>query len=114
MTVENPEPKPQKDMESLAVEHKAAKDRMEGEAEKRKRETLKDLIRKQVLHTLGEPVGLLRVQVRPLWDKNYRVNVFVGVNVACARVVHSYFVVTDGDGKVLDATPKVQKQYSAQ
>jgi hypothetical protein len=65
----------------------------------------------QVLHALGEPGGLLKVQVRPLWEKYYRVNVFVGANAACATIAHSYFVVADGDGNVLDSVPKVRRQY---
>ena len=58
-----------------------------------------------------EPGDLLRVQVRPLWEDNYRVNVLVGVNAASARVANSYFVVTDGDGNVLESTPQVRRLY---
>ena len=64
-----------------------------------------------MLHALGEPGDLLRVQVRPLWEGNYRVNVFVGVNAASARVANSYFVVADGDGNVLESTPEVRRLY---
>jgi hypothetical protein len=76
-----------------------------------RREVLKDLIRQQVLHDLGEPAGLLRVQVRPLWGAYYRVNVFVGEDAASATIPHSYFVESDADGNVLDASPKVRRQY---
>ena len=76
-----------------------------------KREMLKALIGKQVLHALGEPRNLLKVQVRPLWDGYYRVNVLVGVDDTCAKIPHSYFVVADGDGNVLAATPKIHKHY---
>ena len=79
--------------------------------ESQKRELLIALIGEQVLHALGEPHNLLRVQVRPLWDGNYRVNVFVGTNTACAKIPHSYFVEADGDGNVVSATPKIKKQY---
>ena len=65
----------------------------------------------QVLYALGEPAGLLRVQVRPLWDAYYRVNVLVGADAACATIPHSYFVVADADGNVLGATPKIRRQY---
>jgi hypothetical protein len=65
----------------------------------------------QVLHALGKPRNLLKVQVRPLWDGNYRVNVLVGADAACATIPHSYFVVTDGDGKILAATPKLHRHY---
>src|SRR5947209_7278269 len=76
-----------------------------------KREMLSALIGEQVLHALGEPGDLLKVQVRPLWGGTYRVNVFVGVNAASARVANSYFVVADGDGNILESTPKVRRQY---
>ena len=87
----------------------------EGEQSKRlkrdKRETLKTLVREQVLHALGEPSDLLKVQVRPLWEDTYRVNVLAGINAASARVAHSYFVVADGDGNILESTPEVRRQY---
>ena len=76
-----------------------------------RREMLNALVGEQVLHALGEPGGLLKVQVRPLWEGNYRVNVFVGVDAASARVANSYFVVADGDGNILESTPKVRRQY---
>jgi len=79
--------------------------------ESHKREMLNALIGEQVLQALGKPRNLLKVQVRPLWDGNYRVNVLVGADAACAKIPHSYFVVTDGDGNVLAATPKIHKQY---
>jgi hypothetical protein len=72
---------------------------------------LKDLIRRQVLHDLGEPAGLLWVQVRPLWDAYYRVNVFVGEDAASATIPHSYFVQSDADGNLLSASPMVRRQY---
>ena len=72
---------------------------------------LNALVGEQVLHALGEPRNLLKVQVRPLWDGNYRVNVFVGADAAYAKIPHSYFVVADGDGNVLDASPKIHRQY---
>jgi hypothetical protein len=51
------------------------------------------------------------VQVRPLWDAYYRVNVLVGPDAASATIPHSYFVVADGDGNVLESSPKVRRQY---
>ena len=36
------------------------------------------LIQRQVLQVLGEPAGLLQVQVKGLWANCYRINVFVG------------------------------------
>jgi hypothetical protein len=81
------------------------------EVDDTRREVLMDLIRQQVLHDLGEPTGLLRVQVRPLWDAYYRVNVFVGEGATSATISHSYFVESDPDGNVVYASPKVRRQY---
>jgi hypothetical protein len=77
----------------------------------RKQEVLNALIGRQVLHALGAPPNLLNVQVRPLWDGNYRVNIFVGADAARAKIPHSYFVAADGDGNVLSATPTIHKLY---
>src|SRR5262245_48634373 len=50
------------------------------------------LIGASVLRALGQPAGLHRVQVRPLWAAYYRVNVFVGPDIFTATVAHSYFL----------------------
>lgn len=82
-----------------------------GTVESHKLEMLNALIGQQVLHALGEPRNLLKVQVRPLWDGKYRVNIFVGADAARATIPHSYFVVAGGDGNVLSATPTIHKHY---
>jgi len=64
-----------------------------------------------VLSTLGQPSNLHAVQVRRLWGDHYRVNVFVGLDAASARVAHSYFLVVDGDGRIVESTPKLTRQY---
>ena len=81
------------------------------EVERHERETMNSHVREQVIRALGEPADLLDVQVRPLWGPHYRVNVFVGVNITCARIIHSFFLVTDGNGNVLESTPKIKRQY---
>ena len=48
------------------------------DTEQHEREMLNALIGEQLLHTLGEPGDLLKVQVRPLWEDRYRVNVLTG------------------------------------
>lgn len=68
-------------------------------------------LRKQVLLSLGYPGDLLQVQVRPLWEDRYRVNVFRGADVTCAKVAHSYFVATDGEGNLVKSSPNITKQY---
>ena len=42
---------------------------------------------------------------------DWRFNVLAGENVASARVAHSYFLVVDGDGKLIASTPKITRQY---
>ncbi len=64
-----------------------------------------------VMDALGRPVHLHCVQVRPLWDGHYRVNVFVGADAASATVAHSYFLSADGDGNLIEATPKILRLY---
>ncbi len=107
MTAENTRSKARRDKEQLPPEPVTQGNTVASH----KLEMLNALIGEQVLHALGEPRNLLKVQVRPLWDGNYRVNVFVGADAACAKIPHSYFVVADGDGNVLSATPKIHKQY---
>ena len=65
----------------------------------------------QLLHDLGRPDALYRVEVRPLWDGHYRVNVFIGKDTASTRLAHSYFLVTDADGKILASDPDIARQY---
>jgi len=67
------------------------------------------LIREKVLAALGEPPGLLRVQVKPLWDSYYRANVFVGKGFT-AWMAHSFFLDVD-DGEIVSSTPAIQRLY---
>ena len=75
------------------------------------RQALMAVIGAHLLHALGQPDGFQRVQVRPLWEDRYRVNVFLGADVASARVAHSYFLVADGEGNILASTPAIQRCY---
>jgi hypothetical protein len=68
-------------------------------------------IGEHVMRILGLPGELLSVQVRPLWEGRYRVNVVVGVDITSARIAHSYFLVADGSGNVIASIPKIAKQY---
>jgi hypothetical protein len=78
---------------------------------KHERKTLNDLIAKQIIHTLGSPDDLLQVQVRPLWEDRYRVNVFVGADIVSGKVAHSYFLTADGEGTIMRSTPKITRHY---
>ncbi len=79
--------------------------------EQHKRETLNALIGEQVMHTLGEPAGLYKVQVRRLWEDRYRVNVFIGADAASAKIATSYFVEADSGGNIVESRPRITKQY---
>ena len=83
----------------------------EDKLEHDKRETLDNRIREQVIHALGTPIDLRNVLVRKIWDNHYRVNVIVGENAGAVRVANSYFVVINSDGGLIEATPKITKQY---
>src|SRR4051794_13509360 len=69
------------------------------------------LVLAAVMRDLGRPADLLRAGARLLWGNYYRVNVFVGPDVASARVAHSFFLETDGDGKILTSDPPVTRAY---
>jgi hypothetical protein len=81
------------------------------EAENPGQEKLDVLIGEQVILTLGRPADLQRVQVRHLWEACYRVNVFVGENIATGRVANSYFVQATKEGRILESNPTITKQY---
>jgi hypothetical protein len=95
-------------MNAEDARHKARQDKMEAT---RDRETLNSRVREQVICALGKPDDLLSVQVRPLWGTNFRANVFVGANVACAKIIHSFFLVTDDNGNILKSTPTIKRLY---
>jgi len=80
-------------------------------AEKEMRLQLSAVIGEQVLHILGQPALLHRVQVRHLWDDHFRVNVLVGADAASAKVAHSYFLMVGDHGNILTSAPKITKVY---
>ena len=68
-------------------------------------------IKEQIIAALGKPANLLKVVARPLWERRFRVNVFVGENAATAKIANSYFVEVDSDDRLIKSTPKITKQY---
>ena len=64
-----------------------------------------------MLKSLGRPNQLFRVSVINLWDNNYRVNVTTGTDVSSVLIPHSYFVVADDDGNILQSYPGIRKVY---
>src|SRR5205085_12692108 len=79
--------------------------------ERQEGQRLHSVIGNHVMSTLGRPDDFQRVQVRPLWEDHYRVNVLVGADAASAKVAHSYFLVADGDGAILTSIPTIARRY---
>jgi hypothetical protein len=79
--------------------------------DKQARQQRKAAIVRHVMHILGQPQDLHRVQVRHLWEDHYRVNVLLGPDPASTRVGHSYFLVVDEQGNVLTSTPEIVRHY---
>jgi hypothetical protein len=79
--------------------------------EKQKSREHDTVVGNSVIHVLGQPRDLHRVQVRRLWEHYYRVNVFVGTDATTATVAHSFFLAADGEGKITSCSPTLTKQY---
>ncbi len=79
--------------------------------DQQERQRILSLIARNVTLGLGQPIDFIRMQVRPLWDDYFRVNVLVGPNVSSVKVAHSYFLHADGAGNILSANPKITKKY---
>jgi hypothetical protein len=95
-----------------------AKEREQKEQEQQKNRAedlgaaLNALLAEQVVHTLGKPEGLHQVQVRRLWGNYFRVNILIGADAASVRVANSYFLKADGEGNIVESTPKILRQYA--
>ncbi len=72
---------------------------------------LNHFIADQVVQSLGTPTDLLKVQVRPLGSDRYRVNVVVGKDVTTARIVDSFFLTADDEGKILKSSPEIARLF---
>lgn len=81
-------------------------------AAERTPEQQSSIIVRQIMQTLGRPAALHRVEVRHLWEKHYRVNVFVGADAACTRIAHSFFLSTDEDGNIIASAPAITRKHS--
>lgn len=75
------------------------------------RDLLNNVIGRQVLHSLGSPSDLLEVQVRPLGNDHYRVNVLVGKNAASPRIADSFFLTADFEGNSATSSPAIVRLY---
>jgi hypothetical protein len=87
---------------------KSSKQSGEGE---RQDEAFGSRIGRRVMDALGTPGALLTVQVRALWKDRYRVNVLVGTGGPSPKVAHSFFLVVDEEGVILDSTPAITRLY---
>lgn len=88
-----------------------AEQREQQELKQHKRERMDAFIGEQIIHTLGKPTDLLKVQIKRLWENCYRVNVLTGKDVSCPTIANSYFVEADSEGKIVESNPKIVKQY---
>lgn len=68
---------------------------------------LEAVVRDSVLAALGRPAVNYRMQVKRVFGNNYRVNLFVGPDVSSLTIAHSYFLSTDGNGKILTCNPPI-------
>jgi hypothetical protein len=75
--------------------------------ERQKHADCRSRIGHRVTGTLGNRDNVQVVQVRPLWEHHYRVNVFIGADLLSAKILHSYFVHADADGNIIRSTPKI-------
>ena len=95
----------------MSTKEQSKQDKQEAEQSQQARQRLTAIIGRQVMRGLGQPGDLHRVQVRHLWQDCYRVNVVVGVDGPSPRVAHSYFLVADDGGNILESTPAITKSY---
>src|SRR5688572_27471576 len=95
--------------QELEEERRAKRSRIE--QEKEERGLLEAVIRDSVLSGIGRPDGPHRVQVTRVWGGRYRVNGFVGPDVASVPVAHSYFLEADGDGRILSSSPAITRVF---
>jgi hypothetical protein len=72
---------------------------------------LQALVGEQVIHQLGRPPKLRKVDVRRLWEANYRVNILVGEDSVSTKIANSFFLAIDGDGNIVESSPKITRQY---
>jgi hypothetical protein len=84
-----------------------------GYATQRKQEAglLEAVVCDSVLSNLGRPEGPHRIKVTCVWGHNYRVNVFAGPDITSFKIVHSYFVEADSNGKILKSFPAITRVY---
>ena len=72
------------------------------------------VIQERVLRRLGRPPGLHSVEVKHLWGKKYRVNIWTktdtGEVMLSYSLQHSYFI-TMSEGNIMKSNPPIKKVY---
>lgn len=81
------------------------------EKERQQRQQVSHRIGEHLMRTLGEPRGLSKVQVRSLWSNYYRVNIITDDGAGSIKIANSFFLEADGEGNIVESTPKITKQY---
>jgi hypothetical protein len=79
------------------------------EMDRHTRNALDAFVAEHVIHILGKPAGLQKVQVRQVGEWGYRVNILIGPDAVAAKVAQSYFLKVDGDGNIVESTPKITR-----
>ena len=64
-----------------------------------------------MVRSLGSPVNLFKVQVRPLGNEHYRVNVLVGKGATSVRIADSFFLTADAEGNIVSSSPEIVRHY---
>jgi hypothetical protein len=85
--------------------------RSDESTEQRPSATDAERVEEQILRALGRPPGLCSVQVRPLWENRFRVNIFAGGDLLSAKITDSFFVVTGSNSRIAHTAPPVTRRY---
>jgi len=83
----------------------------DAETEPKTSTSVEAAICRHVLSVLGRPTDFLRISVRQITAKGFRVNVLAGAELASGRIAHSYLVQTTDDGLVTASSPALVKRY---
>ena len=66
---------------------------------------------RQVVTALGRPDDFLRITARQVTRDGHRVNVVTGIDMASARIAHSFFITADKEGNITSSAPAIRKLY---
>ncbi len=83
----------------------------DAESKSMARHALNAIIGKNVIHSLGSPVDMLKVKVNPVGGETYRVNVMVGKDICSSRVSDSFFLTADEEGNIITCSPQIVRLY---